>query len=259
MKTKNKASETPSVEPHNFTHNGDKVLILRRCDKSRVSKNNFKYPSDVGSVVECPDWNSKKECGGGLHGWPWGFGLGQGADYDLGDVWLVIGAKPADVVGELENGWKCKFRTGVIRYDGTFAGALAMLRDGFHACVQEMAKQPTVAAAVKNSDGNSSQLAASGDSSQLAASGDSSQLAASGYYSQLAASGYSSQVDITGKNSVAAVAAIGGRAKMAEGGAFALAFYNSETGWDFVVGKVGVNGVKADIWYHVEDGKLVEG
>jgi len=181
MKKSKKEIPTPAVEtkpaaivvaPHNFTHNGAEVLILRRCDKSRISKNGFKYPEGVGAAVASPDWNSEPQCGNGLHGWPWGFGLGEGMDYDINDVWLVIGAKPADIVGELDNGLKCKFKEGVIRYDGNFAGALGFIRDGFHACIQAMAAMPADAVGGEVSKGDYSKHASSGYYSKHASSGD---------------------------------------------------------------------------------------
>ena len=90
---------------HAHTNDEGEVLILKRIPQSRETYGGFTWPIGVGSVVECPDWNADPVCGGGLHGWPWGWGLGEGSDYDIiGDVWLVLGAKPEDVVGELEGG-----------------------------------------------------------------------------------------------------------------------------------------------------------
>ncbi|MDR1282409.1 MAG: hypothetical protein LBK99_16545 [Opitutaceae bacterium] len=213
--------EAPEFKAHQFTHTGDEVLILRRVEKNRISKKNFVYPKGVGQVVIALDWNTNQKCGGGLHGWPWGLGLGDGMDYQLDDDWLVLGAKPEDVIGELENGWKCKCRTATIRYDGHFAGAMAMIRDGFHKAIQLMAKVEINPATL-----------------------------ASGYYSQLAASG---------KNSVAAVVGKAGRVKVGENGVFAISYFISEEqGWGIAVGKVGVDGIKPDTWYETANGKIVE-
>src|SRR5258708_2686676 len=107
------SSPAPTVEPHTFTHTVGEFLILRRCAKDGTSKFGFKYPAELGATVEAPTkwwredrrkpgdltlgWDPSPSCGGGLHGWPWGFGLGDGQEYDLDDLWFVIGAKADDV------------------------------------------------------------------------------------------------------------------------------------------------------------------
>jgi len=132
---------------HEWTNEQGEVLILRRIPQSRITNGDgegedFVWPSGVGSVVECPDWRPDSKCGGGLHGWPLGFGLGEGCDYDIiEDIWLVIGATPEDVCGELEGNAKCKFRVGVIRFEGTFGAAMEFVRSGFAACVKAMSKE----------------------------------------------------------------------------------------------------------------------
>src|SRR5881394_1563273 len=114
-----------SVRPHNFTHTGSEVLILRRVGKDRKAHGGFMYPAGVGATVEPESWEPSAECGNGLHGWPWAFGIGEGQDFNLiDDIWLVLGAKPEDVVGELNRGMKCKCHHATIRFEGSFSGAL---------------------------------------------------------------------------------------------------------------------------------------
>ena len=130
------------VQFHEFTNADGEVLILRRIPKNRITNgngkgNDFIWPSGVGTVVECPDWSPVPTCGNGLHGWPWGYGLGDGCEYDIiGDVWLVIGCRPEDVVGNIEGGQKCKFRRGVIRLEGGFGDAMARVTPGRVACTE---------------------------------------------------------------------------------------------------------------------------
>jgi hypothetical protein len=97
----------------------------------------------------------------------------------------------------------------------------------------------------------SSQLAASGDYSQLAASGDSSKLAASGDYSKLAASGDSS---------IVVAAAPYCTAKIGKNGTIVLTrWVESENRYRITVGYEGENGIKADVWYKLDDnGVLIE-
>ena len=178
---------------HAWTHDGDEVMILRRIPKHRMTYNNFLWPSGIGAVVECPDWKPNDKCGNGLHGWPWGFGLGDGCGYDIiNDVWLVIGAAPEDVVGEIEGGAKCKFRRGTIRYEGKFQDAMLLLQGGFLACVET--------------------AASAGDWSAAASVGDWSKAASSGDWSKAAS---------VGKDTVAAVAGTG-RVRAGENGAIAV-------------------------------------
>lgn len=72
--------------------------------------------------------------------------------------------------------------------------------------------------------------------------------AASGDYSKLAASG---------EKSIAMAAASCCQAKVGEDGAIALAWWNEkEKRYRIVVGYVGEDGIKPDVWYCVENGKL---
>ncbi len=200
--------------PSKWTYDGDKVLILRRCKPDGSSSHGFVWPKS--GRVECPDWNAKRECGGGLHGWPWGMGLGEGQDYDIiGDLWIVFAALPSDVVGELPGdssggeGWKCKARCGDIVYAGPFAGAWAMVNSGRHRFIEALGKSgaPNTASGDSStaaSSGNYSKAASSGKSSKAASSGDSSTAASSGDYSKAASSGKSSTAASSGDSSTAA-------------------------------------------------------
>ena len=89
--------------------------------------------------------------------------------------------------------------------------------------------------------------------SQLAASGASSQLAASGAYSKLAADG---------KNSIAAGIGWNNRAKAKNGCWIVLAEWewidNIQTPVCVKTGKIGEDGLKADVYYKLEGGKFVE-
>jgi len=106
--------------------------------------------------------------------------------------------------------------------------------------------------------GHSSKLAASGHYSQLAASGDYSQLAASGDYSQLAASGHYSQLAASGEDSVVAGIGYDSTAKATKGSWIVLAEWVDSK--PVCVKSVQVDGkkVKADTWYRLTGGELVE-
>lgn len=78
--------------PHQFTHEG-KLLVLRCIEKDGTSYGGFKNSTEIGSFVEAPDWDSKPECGKGIHAWPWGMGR-DGKDHAGDKIWQVWEACP---------------------------------------------------------------------------------------------------------------------------------------------------------------------
>ena len=234
---------------HEWTNDDGEVLILRRVPKSRKTYSGFAWPTGCGTEVECPDWAPEPRCGGGLHGWPWGFGLGDGSDYDIvDDIWLVVGCKPEDVVGELDGGAKCKFRRGVIRMEGAFGDAMTKVRPGFEGCVGAMANQ--------QSDSGKSTVAGYYGKSTVAGNYGMSTVA--GYSGKSTVAGDYGIACVDGENGCAAIAGHGGTVRVGERGAFALADWSREDGWRFYIGKEGENGIKRDVYYCVRDGKLAE-
>ena len=197
---------------HEWTNEQGEVPILRRIPKSRITNGggegeDFVWPSGVGSVVECPNWRPDSQCGGGLHGWPLGFGLGEGCDYDIiEDIWLVIGATPEDVCGELEGNAKCKFRVGVIRFEGTFGAAMEFVRSGFAACVKAMSKE-------KN--GNMGQSTVAGDWGQSTVAGNDGQSTVAGNHGKSTVVGNWGQSTVVGNWGRSTVAGNLGRSTVA--------------------------------------------
>ena len=59
---------------------------LRKLNKDGIH-HNFQWPMEVGTTVECPDWDKTPKCGGGLHFLPEAHG-----DWTLllGHYWCVI-------------------------------------------------------------------------------------------------------------------------------------------------------------------------
>ena len=249
-----------TVAPHRWTDGGDKVLVLKRINKSdRTTRNGFAYPV-AGEQVEAPDWenpeyHNKPICGGGLHGWPWGMGIGEGSDYDIiGDEWVVIAAIADNVVGQLENGWKCKLRAGVIVYSGPFAGAWAMINCGRHRLIDAMARDQSV---TNIASGDYSKAASSGDYSTAASSGNHSTAASSGNYSKAASSGDYSTAAQDGSCGIAACIGSGGSAMAGDNGLIIVCWWDeSAKRYRACVGNVGEDGIKAGERYCVIDGKL---
>ena len=112
------------------------------------------------------------------------------------------------------------------------------------------------------SSGNYAQLASSGDYAKLASSGDSAKLASSGDYAKLASSGYYAQLASSGKDSVVMSAGIDGKVKAAVGNWIAIAEWKVKDSHFVPVGivaaKVDGEKIKADTWYRLENGQLVE-
>jgi len=99
------------------------TLYLRTVNADYTSHGGFKWPREIGAVVEAPDWDPAPVCGGGLHGLPWGQGhlnLLSSAD---DAVWLVVAA---DHAVRIDNA-KSKFPRCTIVYVGSRDGACAYL------------------------------------------------------------------------------------------------------------------------------------
>ena len=228
------------TEPHNFTHDGDCVLVLKRLDKDGCSYGGCKLPESgqwTAPEVWDPAWGDKPSdwkggfdpnpvCGGGIHGWPWGMGLGEGSDYSfIHDIWCVIAVRPEDVVGNIQDGRKCKFKTGLLVFRGAFVDAWMKVCSGRHALIGQMAKER----------GN----------------------IAGGYMSNAASSGYRSNAAASGKDCAVACAGMGGTVTVGPNGAFAIAYW-ADDGPRFLTGKVGENDILADTTYCVQNGKLAK-
>jgi hypothetical protein len=210
------------MKPHQYTNAEGNVLILKRINKSRIGYGNFLYPTGIGSKIICSSWSPTPTCGEGIHGWPWGFGLGEGIDYDISnDIWLVLSDTPENIVGELDCGWKCKAKEPTIIFEGSFRDAISIVT----------IKWPEIVASMS--------LAASGKDSKLAASGDGSNLAASG------------------NESICMVAGVSGAAMVGKNGSLVLTYWDGKR-FRHVIGYEGEDNIRPNTFYHIKDGILQE-
>ena len=208
-----------------------KVLVLRTCDDDMKSHGGFQWP-ESGPVV-APDWSPVKECGKGLHGWLWGSGdwsLKQKAE----PIWWVV--VEVDSSGIIDLIGKVKFQTGnVVARSRKWNEAMAFIR-GY-------AAYPTTNNSV-----------ATGDSGHASSTGNSGHASSTGDHGHASSTGYSGHASSTGDHGWA-VAGFGGRARAARNGVITLLWCDGNRP-RVVTGYVGEDGIEADIWYVVKNGKL---
>ena len=169
----NTTKTTPEI--HQWTHTGDRVLIVKCVNNDGTSHNGFKWPLTVGATVK-PDYCSRKpDCGsGGLFGWPWGMFIGDGKDPNALSTWIVFSVKPGNVTGNID-GAKCKAvvddndpnECAKVEYVGTQAGAMQFTIMGRIAWIQERASGSSSAT------GDSGSSSATGYRGSSSATGDS--------------------------------------------------------------------------------------
>ena len=124
------------IPAHQWMNGGAEVLILRCCAKDGTSYGGFQWPLTVGATVEAPDWTPDLVCRG-LHGWPWGIGMGGAKEPQWDGTWIVFGAAPDDVKDLTD---KCAARAGIVRFVGDWQAATAFVFSGQIAWVQHAAR-----------------------------------------------------------------------------------------------------------------------
>jgi hypothetical protein len=247
------------------------VLILRTCKPDMTSHAGFRWPES--GPVEAKDWKRTEACGNGLHGWLWGAGdwsLKQGGD---GIKWLVVEVVEADLI---DLGGKVKFPRGnVLQTYGHWHEAMAFIR----ARLLESVKTQATASGRKecasatgysghaSATGYSGHASATGNSGHASATGDYGHASATGDYGHASATGSSGHASATGDYGHAsatgssgwAAAGYSGRAKAAENGVLSILWWDEKSNRPrLAIGYVGEDGIKADTFYVVRDGALVE-
>ena len=238
------------IPRHQWTHDGVEVLIVKWVPQDGyITDYGFQWPLTVGAIVEAPDWNPAPQCGGGLHGWPWGFCLGEGKESNWTATWLVFAANPVDVVS-IEG--KCKARAGVIRYVGDWQGAVNYVLSGQIAWVAMAARGASSATGYR---GASSATGYRGASSATGYQGVSS---ATGYRGASSATGYRGASSATGDCSAAIATGYMGRARAGQYSCIALAWHNSDKNrYEMRCAETGCGDgrdgkLKAKVWYQLD-------
>ena len=262
-------------DPVTFIHN---ALVIRTCGPSGESGHGYRYPTTVGSMVECPDWEPQPKCGHGFHGLLDGIGDHALIDASPSRLWQVFGVKRDEVVA-IDDA-KVKFRRGLLLYIGDIGGAMTMVQPETVKAIMAKAIGNTATgdsghAAATGYNGNAAatgdrgHAAATGDSGNAAATGDRGHAAATGYNGNAAATGDrghaaatgdSGHAAATGDSAVAASVGIHGTAKAGIGGWVVLAAYDDAYKLKLVkAAKVGSEGIEAGKTYRLGlDGAFVE-
>ncbi len=90
-----------------------KNYILKTVNSDMTSYGGFKWPKR--GIVKCPDWQSKNECGNGLHGALNGCGDGSMLNWTVDAIWLVA---EVDIKLGIDPGGKWKFPEATVVFTG---------------------------------------------------------------------------------------------------------------------------------------------
>ena len=254
------------IPVHQWTNGGDDVLVVRFVPKDGKSYGGFQHPVTVGESVTAPDWRPDMECGGGIHGWPWAIGLGDGKDCDWSALWQVYGVAPKDIVGgDGDLKAKLKFRTGTLKFVGTWDAATAFVLAGQMAWVHHAASGAASATGERgaaSATGWSGAASATGESGAASATGWRGAASATGWSGAASATGWSGAASATGKDGTAMSVGPEGVASASLGNFIILAEWTIVVNqWKRVamrLAKVDGKRIKADTPYQLKDGKFVE-
>ena len=245
-KTAVKTKKGP-IAIYQWTDANGKVLVLRFSDKDGKAYGGFQHPLIVGETVTAPDWTPTTECGGGIHGWPWGIGLGDGKEPEWDALWQVYSVDPAKLIGEAGWGPKCKFETGELVFSGDWHGAMQFILPGQMKWAFEISEGAASNSGTRGAASNSGTRGAASNSGDYGAASN------SGDYGAAATTAEGTAAFCTGLES---------KAKAAAFGCIALAWWNAAAERVEMrcaeIGK-GKGKLKADTWYRLDsDGKFIE-
>lgn len=100
-----------------------KALMLKTCDSDGRAFGGYVWP-DVGQVAEPKNWDSRPECGNGLHGLLWGEGDSDLFDWSQDAVWIVAEVDTDEII---DLGGKIKVPRALVVFRGDREGATRYL------------------------------------------------------------------------------------------------------------------------------------
>ncbi|SFH98378.1 hypothetical protein [Planctomicrobium piriforme] len=203
---------------HQWTNGGDKVLILKVVNNDLTSHGGFVWPKS--GPVRPAKFSREPDCSsGGLFGWAWGFGLGEGKFPDFGATWIVFAAHPDDVIDlgdkvkAVPNDEAC--RCPEVVFCGAYSEALKLTIPGHVAWVKMAASGAATASGASGAataSGDRGAATASGDRGAATASGDRGAATASGDSGAATASGASGAATASGDRGAATASGDSGAA-----------------------------------------------
>ena len=277
MATKKKTA-TAKTPVHQWTNDDGEVLFLRFSNNDGKAHGGFQHPLKIGATVTAPDWNPQPVCGGGIHGWPWGIGLGSGKDPDWNALWQVYGVSNLDEISsEIDGQPKCKFRAGILRFAGDWHAAMLFVLEGQKAWVEHFADNASSITGYRSASSLTGDRSASsltgymsassltGDNSASSLTGDRSASSLTGDRSASSLTGDNSASSATGKASAAVATGRDSKARAGEFGCIALAWWNEKKGrFEMRCAETGCGDgsdgkLQAHVWYALDsEGRFIE-
>src|SRR5581483_7865876 len=264
----------------------EKVLVLRSCKADMTSYDGFKWPES--GFVEAPDWKPTKQCGNGLHGWQWAVGDFRLGFHDRDTKWLVIEVDKSQIV-ELDG--KVKFKNGNVIKVGNWHDCFWYVRT--HTPKPVLEKPAPGDYAHSSTTGNYAHSSTTGDYAHSSTTGYSAHSSTTGYYAYSSTTGYYAHSSTSGyyahssttgnyahssttgyyahssttgdyahsstTGNYATACALGTncRAKAGDKGSIILTYWDDKANrFRHVIGYVGEDGIEANTWYEIQDGKL---
>jgi hypothetical protein len=204
-KTATKTKASPAQPP--FAHD---AIAVRTVNGKDQSYDGYQWPTEIGALVECPDWSPRPNCGNGFHGLLDGIGHWGLTWRDDGMIWQVVGVKRDECVSIDED--KVKFPRCVLLSRGAKADALKLIIPAMVAAIQKDATAKVAVSGHAAATGVSGHAAATGYSGHAAATGYSGHAAATGDRGHAAATGYRGHAAATGDSGHAAATGYSGHA-----------------------------------------------
>ena len=228
-----------------------KVLVLRTCNDDGTSRNSFVWPLTVGSTVTCPDWDSKPECGNGLHGLLWGEGNGELLSWEEDDKWLVLEVEESDII---DLGGKVKFPSCKVVHVGDQKSATNYMYEhsklkAIVGLMIQVGNSSTILSGYgsKITSGEGSKIT-SGEGSKIT-SGDYNTIT-SGDYSTITSGNYST---ITSGNRSTITSENGSKVKAGKGSMISISYWDdSKNRSRLVTAYVGEDGIEANVFYSLK-------
>jgi len=233
-----------------------KVLVLRTCAADMSAHGGFIWPKS--GPISAPDWKPTKECGAGLHGLLWGEGNGDVLSWAVDAAWLVVEVEKDKII-DLDG--KVKFPSCVVVHCGNQKSATEYL--AAHGAEGRAITGGTATAGDRGTatagDGGTATAGYRGTATAgprgTATAGDGGTATAGEGGTATAGEGGTATAGDRGT----ATAGDGGTATAGDGGSLLLKWWDGSTGrYRACLGEVGIDGIKANVKYRVESGKLVE-